>query len=205
MTELHAREPVRVLLLDPVAELLDAWRVEFAASADMVEVHHGGFQERLGEFDALLSPGNSYGQMDGGIDGIIAATFPKVQRAVWRRIAERHHGYQPVGTAEVIPTEDDRCGWLVYAPTMRIPMALDGGRDVSVHDALWAGLIATERHNREHEVGHKIRTLACPGLGTGIGRVRPSRAAQLMATAYELWRTTPDTQISHRERRFSDE
>jgi O-acetyl-ADP-ribose deacetylase (regulator of RNase III) len=131
--------------------------------------------------------------MNGGIDGAISVAFPQVQRAVWRVIAERHHGYQPVGSAEVLETGDDRCPWLGHAPTMRIPMRLSGAMEIAVHDAMWAALLALERHPGD------VATLACPGLGTGFGGVSAGRAAQLMGTAYRLWRAGADAPIIERE------
>jgi len=181
------------LLLIGERELVEAWQTAFAGWGDAIELHEGRFQDRLGDFDALVSPGNSYGQMNGGIDGAISAAFPRVQKAVWDVIAERHHGYQPVGTAEVVETGDERCLYLVHAPTMRIPMRLTGELDIAVHDAMWAALLALERH------GGRAKTLACPGLGTGYGAVSPARAAQLMSAAYRLWRADADTPISDRE------
>jgi O-acetyl-ADP-ribose deacetylase (regulator of RNase III) len=165
-----------------------------------VRTHVGTFEELVGTFDALLSPGNSYGQMDGGFDGAVSRRFPEVQREVWAAIADRHRGFLPVGSADVVATGDDACRWLVYAPTMRIPMRLDGGRDVAVHDAMWAALLAVERHNAHADESERIETLACPGLGTGFGLVPPERAAALMAAAYELWLAGPETAISRRER-----
>lgn len=181
------------LLLIGEHELVEAWRAEFAGWGDTVEMHEGRFEDRLGDFDALVSPGNSYGQMNGGIDGAISTIFPRVQKAVWDVIAARHHGYQPVGTAEVVETSDERCAYLVHAPTMRIPMRLTGDLDIAVHDAMWVALLTLERHDAH------VSTLACPGLGTGYGGVLPDRAAQLMAAAYRLWRADAYTPISDRE------
>lgn len=176
------------LVLIGARELVDAWTAEFVG----VEIVEGRFQDHLGTYDALVSPGNSYGQMDGGIDGAISAEFGAVQRNVWRMLAERHHGYQPVGTAEVVETGDPRCPFLVHAPTMRMPMRLRGAAELHVYDALWAALLAADRHG-------DIGTLACPGLGTGVGGVAPERAAQLMGAAYRHWRSSPDLPISQRE------
>jgi O-acetyl-ADP-ribose deacetylase (regulator of RNase III) len=189
-----ARRPAafRLLLIGEL-ELVEAWQAEFAGWGDSVDAYEGRFEDRIGDFDALVSPGNSYGQMNGGIDGAISTTFPRVQKAVWNIIAERHHGYQPVGTAEVVETSDERCPYLVHAPTMRIPMRLAGDLDIAVHDAMWAALLALERHDAH------VSTLACPGLGTGYGSVPPDRAAQLMAAAYRMWRADADTPISDRE------
>ena len=190
------RAAFRVLLIGD-ADLVAAWKAEFAGWSDAVDTHEGRFEDRLGDFEALVSPGNSYGQMNGGIDGAISAAFPHVQRAVSKAIAERYHGYQPVGTAEVVETGDQHCPYLVHAPTMRIPMRLRAGMDVAIHDAMWAALLALERHQIARD---RVATLACPGLGTGFGGVSPQRAAHLMGTAYRLWRAgrTPRSATANR-------
>lgn len=153
----------------------------------------------LTEADAVISPGNSYGQMDGGVDRVLCEAFPLAQRQVWAMVGDRHHGYQAVGTAEVVPTGDERCRWLVYAPTMRVPMPLDHGRDIAVHDAFWAALRAVIAHDRAAREADAINTVVAPGFGTGYGRVPAARAAQLMAAAYHFMRTLSTTSISERE------
>src|SRR5215211_7774561 len=93
---------VALVLVGPHAEVVSAWKAAFEPYRGRVKIHLGVFQDLLGTFDALLSPGNSYGQMDGGIDGVISRRFPPIQRAVWDTIADRHNGYMPVGSADVV-------------------------------------------------------------------------------------------------------
>ncbi|MEH2409667.1 hypothetical protein [Nostoc sp.] len=49
--------------------------------------------------------------------------------------------------------------------------------------AMWAMLLAVRHHNQYGE--QKINTIACPGLGTAIGRVPYTEAARQMALAYD--------------------
>jgi O-acetyl-ADP-ribose deacetylase (regulator of RNase III) len=85
-----------------------------------VEVIEGDYFERPA--DALVSPANSFGIMDGGIDAAIRDVLgSEVQRRVQRAIVANHHGEMPVGCAEVIDTDDARWPRLVVAPTMRVP------------------------------------------------------------------------------------
>jgi O-acetyl-ADP-ribose deacetylase (regulator of RNase III) len=193
------RALVRLVLVGKDEALLDCWRQSFAPWSDHVEIVGGSIVDVLDRVDAVIAPGNSYGRMGGGVDLVLRERLPGVEDAVRRRIAERHHGYQPVGTAEVVPTGDPRCAWLVHAPTMRVPMPLDRGRDIAVHDALWAALHAVDAH------GPSIRALASPGLGTGHGQVPPDRAAALMAAAYSWWRRPEPAPASERERGLADE
>jgi O-acetyl-ADP-ribose deacetylase (regulator of RNase III) len=56
------------------------------------------------------------------------------------------------------------------------------GTDVP-YVAMWAMLLAVRRHNQLSQ--HQINTVACPGLGTGIGRIDYDEAARQMALAYD--------------------
>lgn len=182
--------------MDPA--LVEAWDEGFAAWPSSVRVQEGRLEDVEG-VDAFITAGNSYGQMDGGVDRAVAQHFPAVQRAVWAAIADDAHGYLPVGSAVVVPTGSDEVRWLVYAPTMRVPMSLRGALDVAVHDGFWAALVAVAHHNRDRADEDRIAAVACPGFGTGFGQVEPARAARLMATAYRYWRAGPTAQIADRE------
>lgn len=118
--------------------------------------------------------------MDGGVDRALAGYWPGVQRSVWAAIADEYHGYLPVGAASVVPTGGEPCRWLVYAPTMRVPMPLSGELDIAVHNAFWAGLLAIG----SHPAAGTMKRLAAPGFGTGFGRVstpagRPTHGRRL--------------------------
>lgn len=72
-----------------------AWQQVFADVKD-VEVVEGDYFER--SVDAMVSPANSFGIMDGGLDlAIRDALGASIQRRVQQAIIERHHGEMPVG------------------------------------------------------------------------------------------------------------
>ncbi len=74
------------------------------------------------ESDAIVSPANSFGYMDGGIDKRIDQSFDgKAQGAVLSLITERLYGELPVGSAAVIGMATGRFPFLVVSPTMRVP------------------------------------------------------------------------------------
>jgi O-acetyl-ADP-ribose deacetylase (regulator of RNase III) len=54
---------------------------------------------------------------------------------------------------------------------------------------MWAMLLAVHRHNRQTEP--RINTVACPGLGTGVGRMPFPEAARQMALAYRNFLSPP--------------
>src|SRR4051812_17460998 len=110
---------MNVVLVDRDSALTRAWRNAFADRTD-VEVSEADYFARSA--DALVSPANSFGIMDGGLDAAIRDTLGlTVQQRLQRAIIEHHHGELPVGAAEVVATDDPRWPYLVAAPTMRVP------------------------------------------------------------------------------------
>jgi O-acetyl-ADP-ribose deacetylase (regulator of RNase III) len=70
---------------------------------------------------------------------------------------------------------------------MRVPMPI--ARTDNISAAMWAMLIAIHQHNRQAEP--LIDVVACPGLGTGIGRMPFPEAARQMALAYRHFLSPP--------------
>lgn len=119
--------------------------------------------------------------MDGGIDAAIVRFFGQsLMDRVQQHILEQYLGEQPVGTSLIVETAHPKHPFLAHTPTMRVPMSIVG-TDIP-YVAMWAMLLAVRHHNQHHQ--RNINTIACPGLGTGIGRVPYREAARLMALAY---------------------
>lgn len=129
--------------------------------------------------NAIVSPANSYGFMDGGIDRQYTEYFGlKPQEELQNYIATRKEGYLPVGSACVVTTGDGKIPYMVCAPTMMGPEAV---RPSNCFFAMSAVLNAAKRH------GDTIKQLYCPGLATSIGQVAEVDAANEMARAYNKW------------------
>ena len=127
--------------------------------------------------------------MDAGVDAAVVRHFGlDLMWRVQRYILDEYLGEQPVGTSFLIETGDDEHPFIAHTPTMRVPMAVD--RTDYVYLAMWASLLAIFRHNRASE--RRIEVVACPGLGTGYGRVPPAEAARQMALAYKHFLKPPD-------------
>jgi len=170
--------PERIHLVDRDAALVRAWRESLADQGAFVVERRDYFDVRA---DAMVSPANSFGVMDGGIDKSIHETLGSaVQARVFERIREHHHGELHVGVAEIVDTDDERWPMLVVAPTMRVPE--DVSRTVNAYVAFRAILLAVRRHNASGR--RAIRTLLCPGLGTGVGGMPARRCATQMRLAY---------------------
>lgn len=171
---------MRLILVDRGKELCEVLRWEFRTHPE-VEIVHGRFED-LPVFDCVITAGNSFGLMDAGIDLAVVRYFGRhVMERVQRQILDDYLGEQPVGTCLLIPTDHAAHPFVAHAPTMRVPMNIQGTDHIYL--ALWASLTAVHRHNRTE--GRQIKTLACPGLGTGTGGVNALEAAIQLRLAYE--------------------
>ena len=140
-------------------------------------------------YDVLVSPGNSFGLMDGGIDAAITAKFgDQLQKSVQQRIIERHLGEQPVGTCFLMPTGHSAHPWLAHAPTMRAPMDIRGTDNVYVAMLSMLSAVAEALRN-----GQGIQSVLCPGLGMGYGRMPAHEAARQMRAAWDSAQVLPNS------------
>lgn len=168
-----------LLLRDLNADVVSAWKTEFEATAE-VEVSLGSILEL--KADAIVSPANSFGYMDGGVDLAYSRFFGfELQESLQALLNERYHGELPVGQAVVVETGHPGIPFLVSAPTMRVPSSI--AKSINVYLAFRATLVAILEHNQKHS--KPIARVAVPGMGTGIGEVSPARAARHMRIAYD--------------------
>jgi O-acetyl-ADP-ribose deacetylase (regulator of RNase III) len=171
---------VAIHLRDISKDLTEAWEIAFA-HAPSVQVTCGNILDERA--DAIVSPANSFGYMDGGIDAAYLRYFGfEIETTLRALLVEQHYGELPVGQALVLPTAHPDIPFLVSAPTMRVPG--DISDTVNVYLAFRATLIAVLEHNRRER--KPIRTVLVPGMGTGIGQVPVTRAARQMRAAYDM-------------------
>ncbi|HVF85199.1 MAG TPA: macro domain-containing protein, partial [Abditibacteriaceae bacterium] len=177
---------MKIILTGVEPELVQAWQ-KFCGDLEDVAVHHGSIFDV--QCDAVVSPANSFGFMDGGIDMLYSRRFGwHVQERLQQLIREVHHGELLVGAAEIVET-DAHIPFLIAAPTMRVPMIL---RD-SVNPYLAArAALSLVKHGVFHSGFHQgtpvhevVHSVAFPGLGTGVGQVGPDVCAHQMRTAIE--------------------
>ena len=177
----------KLILVDPEQGVCDAWQICFEGLA-RVEIVCGRFEE-LSDYDCMVSAANSFGLMDGGVDLAIIRYFGlELMDAVQERILRDYRGEQPVGSSFIISTGHAHHPYLAHTPTMRVPMPVS--RTDNVYCAMWAMLLAVERHTRQGQ-GNPIRTIACPGLGTATGRMDYVEAARQMSCAYRHFLAPP--------------
>ena len=170
---------LKVLLCDRNPSITENWANVFSY-ADGVEIWEGDLLALDG--DALVSPANSFGDMGGGIDKHIDdAHHGAAQSAVMAAIREQWFGELPVGMAIVVTLPSNRWPYLVCAPTMRIPRNVAGS--INAYLAMRAALVAVLKFNANS--ARPIRTLAIPGLCTGVGGMPTQDAAEQMRSAYD--------------------
>ncbi len=178
----------RIVLTSTNKELTDAWKHYFS-DLSMVTIHTGSILDL--EVSAVVSPANSFGFMDGGIDSLYTRHFGhKVQDRLQEIIREYHDGELLVGDAEIIPTDNVNIPYVISAPTMRVPMIL-GPETITPYLAARAvlklvksGIIRFGIH-AGREVNNHVFSVAFPGLGTGVGRVPPLVCARQVRRAVD--------------------
>jgi O-acetyl-ADP-ribose deacetylase (regulator of RNase III) len=172
----------KIYLRDRNGPLAAAWKKAFEG-IDVVDISVGDIFEGPSA-DALLSPANSFGFMDGGIDLVYVNRFGwSLQDRVQAMIRQQHDGELPVGQAIIVPTADTPIQWLVASPTMRVPM--DVANTPNAFLAFRAALQAIKRHNETASASTRIESLLSPGLGTAIGKMPYERCARQMRLAYD--------------------
>ena len=177
---------MRLILVDRGQELCEVLRWQFRTHPE-VQIVCGKFEE-LPNFDCVVTAGNSFGLMDAGMDLAVVRYFGRhVMESIQKQILKCHLGEHPVGTCIIVPTDHPTHPFVAHAPTMRVPMNIQGTDHVYL--AMWATLTAVHRHNQVE--ARKIETLACPGLGTGTGGVDAMEAALQLFLAYEHYVRPP--------------
>lgn len=166
--------PLEIILAALDSALADAWQVHCGHLAN-VRIHRGSILEL--HCDAIVSPANSFGFMDGGIDAAYLRHFgSQIQGRVQSMIRNRHNGELLVGMADLVETGNSEIPCMIVAPTMRVPMIL---RDsVNPYLACRAALLLVQK-------AKEIRSMAFPGMGTGVGQVSPNTCAHQMRSAIE--------------------
>ena len=105
---------MEIILAAVEPELAAAWESE-CAGVHGVSVHRGSILDL--DVHAIVSPANSFGFMDGGIDMRYSLRFGwQLQGRLQDRIVGRHQGELLVGMAEILETFDTRIPYLVSAP-----------------------------------------------------------------------------------------
>jgi O-acetyl-ADP-ribose deacetylase (regulator of RNase III) len=183
---------LEIHLRDLSTSLVAAWEEAFAGVPE-VSVSQGDiFSTRPGPLpddapidvaaDAIISPANSFGFMDGGIDAVYTRQFGfALERRLQSVLAAEYGGELPVGCAVIVETGSPEIPWCISAPTMRVPEAVPD--TANAYLAFRAALRAVLAHNSAGR--QPIRRVLCPGLATTTGRMPVGRCAAQMRAAWD--------------------
>ncbi len=163
---------MKLILVDLNIELVRCWQSAFATFPE-VEILCGNILQAAKT--CVVSPANSYGFMDGGIDLEYVNYFGlQLQVKVQQAISLRPEGHLPIGASLIVATGTATIPYLIVAPTMELP-----GR-VSFQNCYYAMVAVLQIASQHPDV---LTEVYCPGLATGTGAVEPRYAAQEMAIA----------------------
>ncbi len=158
------------------------WKLFFSGESG-IEVVHDDFRSFMSshEVQCVVSPGNSFGIMDGGYDLAITEYFGEtLMKHVQEHIIEHYYGEQPVASSFIIsiPGTDLR---LIHTPTMRIPSRI---KDPFIVYSCMRTTLITALEN-------EVESIVIPAFGGLCGGVNPQDIARLMREAYVSFRSLP--------------
>ena len=166
---------MKLIFIDINTQLVEAWQHFFANEPD-VDIKEGDITKEQG--DAIVSPANSFGFMDGGVDYAISVRLGwDLQERLQAKIKALPEGELLVGRSLVLETNDAQIPYLISSPTMRVPMSFNIKTSVNAYLAMKATLIAAKAHEA-------IDTVIIPGFCTGVGKMNEEIAAGQMYQAY---------------------
>lgn len=174
---------VKVVLCDINPKMVKAWRETFEENPE-VEIMQGSMTDM--QTSAWVTPTNSAGRMDGGLDLVIKSFLGvKIEKLVQQQIKAQHGGALPVGRTTCVPTGKVAPAFLISTPTM-----VGSNEDISdtLNVALACAAAFQAVHTQNEAEPGSVRSVALPGLGANTGKVPVEICADLMWTAYNLFR-----------------
>ena len=133
--------------------------------------------------DALVSPANSYGDMQGGIDKSYLQEFGgHLEDIVKLYIQESHGGFLEIGKSQGVPINAQNYKFLICTPTMEEPNLITDPRDI--YEAA-TGLFEELNRINTQTSSNSIKSVNLPGLGTGCGGLNGFESGKMLALAYK--------------------
>lgn len=173
---------MKIYLRDRNKALCDAWSFYFyeAIRDGIVDVSCGNIFDPGPHMqaDAIVSPANSFGFMDGGIDLVYTRYFGTELQANLQDCIKQYGGELLVGNALMLEIPNSNSiKYLISAPTMRVPE--DVSNTVNAYLAFRAVLTVAKHFD--------IQSILCPGLCTTTGKMSAIQCAYQMIEAF--WST----------------
>lgn len=127
--------------------------------------------------DAFITAGNSFGLMDGGIDGHVNYFFDHIENRVQRKIMSDWKGELPVGVSIVFHVSgNNNYKYLCYSPTMRTPGPIPDSYNAYL--AFRGALIECSKYS-------EISTIILPLLCRGVGCMKIEKILKQFQLAYD--------------------
>ena len=182
MTDNRQQPALKVVLRDLNPKVVAAWRSAFADNPE-VDIAVGSILDQ--RVDAWVSPTNSRGAMDGGVDAAIKRHLgPGIQLRVQRAIRDQFAGWLPIGSAVCVRSGAKYPKFLISTPTM----------EQSVQNVRWTLNVALACaaafqaiHMQNAWQPNSIRSVALVGMGAATGQVPAQVCANLMWAGYTLF------------------
>ena len=188
---------MKIYLLDINKEITDAWKKYFKEETG-VQIVNQDFKTFITEhqtIEAIVSPANSFGLMDGGYDKAIIDYYgPSLMEHVQLAIINRWCGEQPVGTSMSVPIRnrfytkvyhgdvEQFHPILIHTPTMQTPEVIKDPR--IIYQCMRTTLIEA--------INQEVENIVIPAFGGCTGRVDPDTIAKMMFLAHEQICNYPD-------------
>ncbi len=173
----------KFFFVDVNVEIVKAWQKVFE-NVENITIAEGSIFDFPA--DAIVSPANSFGFMNGGIDFVISKNLGwHIEKKLQKVIREKYFGELLVGQAEIIATDHTLFPYLISAPTMRTPMTIHRTPNVYLCMKAILNLVKYGKFEDGTPIHQKVKSIALSGLGTGVGQVAPLVCARQMRIAWE--------------------
>lgn len=181
---------MKIYLLDINKNMTDAWQEYFDTfeEIEIVNEDFTTFMNKHQNIEAIVSPANSFGLMDGGYDKAITDYFgEELMKDVQNTIMIKWYGEQPVGTSMTVPIRnriisDKKRGLiakkyavLIHTPSMRTPEIITDYR--IIYQCMRTTLIEA--------IKQTVDSVVIPAFGGATGNVPYDVIAKMMFLAYK--------------------
>lgn len=143
-----------------------------------------------------VSPANSFGFMDGGIDKIYSKHMFRDVEGRIKSVINRHgklsklgRPYLPIGSAIIVAADNSTKNFMIAAPTMLFPQDVKGTQNPYYAFLAVLNVISTCPMSMYADI-------VVPGLCTGYGNIEPEESAKQIYKAYTDFhfnKTKPNT------------
>lgn len=171
-------------LCDLNKNIVDEWQTYFKSHDNFKFYNQNIFTVPVDKMNvnAIVSPANSFGDLQGGIDLVYYNYFGhQLEEQLQNKIINEYYGELIVGEAMILKLNHNLYHYFISAPTMRVPQ--DVSKTLNAYLAFRAVLIQIINFNNIND--NKITNVICPGLATSIGKLSPEHCAKQMLFAYQ--------------------